>query len=112
MQLLVVSVRADEVDTVSGELWALGVGGIEERDGDRTDVVDLVLDGDPSLLAGAIGDRWPTRLVEVDPDAWVESWRPWARAVEVADGVSVRPPWVESLGTSLEVVIDPERAWG
>jgi ribosomal protein L11 methyltransferase len=50
--------------------------------------------------------------VEVDADMWVESWRPWARAVEVTEGVSVRPPWVEPVGTPLEVVIDPERAWG
>ena len=112
MQLLVVSVRADEVDTASGELWALGVGGIEERAGVEPGSVDLVLDGDASTLAAAVGDRWPTRLIEVDPDVWVEAWRPWARAVEVSDGVSVRPPWVESIGTPLEVVIDPERAWG
>jgi ribosomal protein L11 methyltransferase len=112
MQLLVVSTSIDEVDTVSGELWALGVGGIEERAGELPGTVDLVLDGDPETLAAAIGDRWPTRRVELDADAWVESWRPWARAVQVTDGLSVRPPWVASIGTGLEVVIDPERSWG
>jgi ribosomal protein L11 methyltransferase len=112
VRLLVVTVPRDEVELAAGELWALGIGGLEERDGPGPGVVDLVVDGDPTALAAAVGDRWPTRLVEVDPDAWVEGWRPWARAVLVADGVSVRPPWVASLGTELEVVIDPERAWG
>jgi ribosomal protein L11 methyltransferase len=112
VQLLVVTVPRAEVDLAAGELWALGIGGLEEREGPGPDAVDLVVDGDPDALALAIGGRWGTRREEVDPDEWVESWRPWAAAVLVADGVSVRPPWVESLGTELEVVIDPERAWG
>jgi ribosomal protein L11 methyltransferase len=112
VQLLVVTVPADELELASGELWSWDIGGIEERASDVAGCVDLVVDGDPDRLAEAIAGRWPTRRVDLDADAWVESWRPWARAVEVADGLSVRPPWVEPLGTDLEVVIDPERAWG
>jgi ribosomal protein L11 methyltransferase len=112
VQLLVVTVPVAEVELVSGELWSWDIGGIEERDSDVEGSVDLVVDGDPERLAEVIAGRWPTRRVELDPDAWVESWRPWARAVVVAEGLSVRPPWVEPLGTDLEVVIDPERAWG
>ncbi len=111
MELLVVTVPAAEVDLASGELWAAGVAGIEERD--RPDgAVDLMADGDPAALRDAIGDRWPCRIEELDVDVWVEAWKPWATAARVTERIAVRPPWVEPTGAELEVVIDPDRAWG
>lgn len=111
VELIALTVSEAEVDVVSGELWGFGVDGIEERPA-ADGLVDLVVSGDPDLLSLVIGDRWPHRRVEVDPDCWVDSWKPWATAVEVAEGVVVRPPWVVTTGEALEVVIDPERAWG
>lgn len=103
-------VASDQVELVSGELWAAGVAGIEERCGPDGQVELIVACGPEAVEE--IADRRPNRRIEADPDEWVHTWRPWARAVEVAPGVVVRPPWVAPSGAPLEVVIDPDRAWG
>lgn len=107
---LVITVEPPDVELVSGFAWFAGAEGIEERAvGSRIELVVAV--ADPADLLMDLAGRWVTHEVTLDPDEWVESWKPWARAV-VFDGLVVRPPWVEALGDGPEVVIDPGRAWG
>ncbi len=112
MELVAVVVPLEDVELASGELWSLGISGVEERPDDRDGFVRLITDADPGDVESLVAGRWATVVVAADPDAWVESWKPWAAPAEIAPGVVVRPPWVASSGADLEVVIDPERAWG
>ena len=113
---LVITVEPDDVELVSGLAWFAGCEGIEERlvNSPRPPVetVDLVVAiEDPTELLAHLDGRWPTRDVALDPDEWVESWKPWAQAVVLA-GLVVRPPWLDPIGVGPEIVIDPGRAWG
>lgn len=106
-----------EADEAAGLLWLAGASAIEQRTaGPRR--VELVA-GTPSwsepALVAAVADRWPTRVVEVEGEGWMDAWRPWARSVRVGRLV-VTPPWVEARadagGDDLVVTIDPGRAFG
>jgi len=106
---LVITVEPTDVELVSGLAWFSGAEGIEERAaGSSIELVVAV--AETGELLSELAGRWETHEVTLDPDEWVESWKPWARAVEF-DGLVVRPPWIEPSG-ELEVVIDPGRAWG
>jgi ribosomal protein L11 methyltransferase len=110
---IVVTVGPGDVDLVSGLAWLAGAHGVEER-GDSGGVDLVVALDDPTAFLHelrGVGDRWPRREVTLDADEWVESWKPWARAVEL-DGLTVRPPWLDAPGAGIDVVIDPGRAWG
>lgn len=121
---IVVGVPDDEVDVVSGLVWATGaadggapsVAGVEERvAGDRKAllVVSLPADAVAGVLA-ALGGRWPLEVTgPLDDRSWWDAWRPWARAAEVGR-VVVRPPWVDHdlPPGAVEVVVDPGRAFG
>lgn len=111
-----ITVEPDEVDLASGLMWTAGVAGIEERD---------LPDGRVRLIAGVepdrvddvadeLSERWPVERGELDPDAYLDAWRPYARATLLADEVVVQPPWIEPADRPGDVVIslDPGRAWG
>jgi len=45
-------------------------------------------------------------------DTWRDGWRAFFRPCRLSRRVGVRPPWEESAGTEVEVVIDPGLAFG
>jgi ribosomal protein L11 methyltransferase len=65
----------------------------------------------PALTAAA-GEA----LVEVStseiPDDWERRWRAYHRPVVIDERLAVRPPWEPPLGTGVELVVDPGRAFG
>ncbi len=105
-----------DADVAADALWHAGATAIEERE-TPTGVV-LVAGVAPGAevapLLEAVDDRWPAEAVAVDIDGALDAWRPFARALTVGDRLLVRPPWVPagSRGSAVDVVIDPERAFG
>ena len=112
--MLAVTVADDEVDLVSRLCWGAGIEGLEERPGDGGTTTLVVGTDRPDEVVALLGSRWPVRAVHEDQDVWVESWKPWARAVPVGDTVTIRPPWIarDERDGRIDLVIDPGRAWG
>ena len=94
-----------------------GCEGIEEQSnsGDGNELAGsvrlIVALADPTEFLERLGDRsW--EIIERDPDAWVESWKPWAEAVDLGS-VVLLPPWQEPPASRQSVLtIDPGRSWG
>ena len=96
MRAFVVTVGADEVDAASDALWQLGVRAIEERHGaaGRVELWTAVGEAPDALVRAdtSLGERWPTRIVEVD-DTAADTWRDFATPMWVDDGLVIVPAW-------------------
>jgi ribosomal protein L11 methyltransferase len=110
MQQFVVTVPAHEVELASDVLWGMGVVAVEER------VVDAAIElwtslGDGADVAPDGSFPWPWRFVEVDA-AVADTWRQFARPIEISPTLAVRPLWVpyERSGTVLH--IEPGATFG
>jgi ribosomal protein L11 methyltransferase len=117
MVRLAVRVARAQAELVLAELIELAPSGVEEVSvGDE--VVEYAVYGAPGELPAlpdlraAAGEA----LVEVRtsevPDDWEERWREFHRAVVVGERLTVRPPWEAPGTTSIDLVIDPGRAFG
>ena len=116
MESLEFVVEADEVEFACGLCWSLGVAGIEERDepdgrvrllvGVESDAADDAVD--------ELGTRWEVTRSEMNVEAYLDAWRPFARAVRVGERLVIQPPWVDPIARpgDLVVSVDPGRAWG
>jgi ribosomal protein L11 methyltransferase len=101
---------------VLAALLELAPEGFEQVDGDGW--VEFALYGAPGELpefpngpAEFAGVRVSVSGTEVADD-WAERWREFHRPVLVGKRVWVRPPWAEPRAGSLDLVIDPARAFG
>jgi len=119
MRAFVVTVGSDEVDLASDVLWQLGVRAIEERQEpggvDRVELWTAVGD-EPDAVARAVerlGDRWPTRVVEVVDDT-ADTWREFARPMWVDEGSVVVPAWQDHVVGDgvVAIFIEPGGAFG
>ena len=119
MRAFVVTVGSDEVELASDVLWQLGVRAIEERQHpgavDRVELWTAVGD-EPDAMAratGRLGDRWPTRVVDVIDDS-ADTWREFARPMWVDDGLVVVPAWQDHVFDDgvLAIAIEPGGAFG
>jgi ribosomal protein L11 methyltransferase len=117
---LLVEVRADEVDLVSGLLWQGGVTGIHELalgHGRVRLIAGLPAAAEAALVADLV-DRWTVDAFDADHDGWLDAWRPFARPVR-AGRVVIHPPWepppwpdLPTGPDDLVLAIDPGRAFG
>lgn len=108
---LVVSVSPARADLVSGELWALGTLGIEERH----------RHGEVQLLAGfaSVEEAHAARLTvggaveAISEDAGLDEWRAWAQPVS-AGTFWLAPTWIEAdtPPAKTRIDIDPGRSFG
>jgi ribosomal protein L11 methyltransferase len=113
---LAVRCAAEDADAVLGMLLELAPNGVEEeRSGDR---VEYAIYGSPGelpdlggLTAAVGGARVEVRSAAV-PDDWADRWADFHQPIVVADRLRVRPSWLASEGSAIEVVIDPGRAFG
>ena len=116
VHMLAVTVPHAEVELASGLCWGAGIAGLEERGGVAGNATLVVGTDDPDALVAALGSRWPIEPVVEDQDLWVDSWKPWARAIRIGRAMSIRPPWIGPADldsdASIDLVIDPGRAWG
>jgi ribosomal protein L11 methyltransferase len=112
-------VEAGDVDNLSGDLWAAGVAGIEERPGGGGEVrLALWVTSDRlACVRQVIGAR-EVGVEVVARDSGLDEWRQWASPWRV-DRVLVRPAWISSQGVledgpgpCIDVAIDPGRAFG
>ncbi len=119
MRAFVVTVPADEVDLASDLLWQLGVRAIEERSlagNDRLVELWTAVGDEPAAAERAttsLGERWPTRSIEVADDA-AETWRAFAAPMWVDDGLVVVPAWQRhEFGDGVVAIeIEPGGAFG
>ena len=113
MQQFVVTVPAHEVELASDVLWGLGVVAVEERVID--DAVELWTSlGDDADASDVDPDGrfpWPWRFVEVNA-AVADTWRQFARPIEISPSLVVRPMWVPFDGPGTVLHIEPGATFG
>ena len=119
LQRLTVSVAADVVDVLRGELWELAPHGWREHDpvGGEAAVDVWVPAGDPAAalrLADELERRGVLARVTSVPegDEWRDGLRRHHQPVEVGGRIRVRPPWTEPREGLVDIVIDPGMAFG
>jgi ribosomal protein L11 methyltransferase len=107
-----VTVDPADVDDVSGRLWLAGATAIgEESVGDR---VTLVAGYPDRAAAEQAASASGGEVVEVEPGAWLDAWRTFARSVR-AGRLVVHPAWTEAPPVEPEDIvleIDPGRVFG
>jgi ribosomal protein L11 methyltransferase len=101
---------------VLAALLELAPAGVEQVDGDGW--VEYALYGAPGELPAfpegeaEVGGVLVTVRGEAVAEDWAERWKEFHTAVEVSEGMRVRPPWIEAAGDGLDLVIDPGQAFG
>jgi ribosomal protein L11 methyltransferase len=114
---LAVRVHRRQAELVLAELLELAPGGVEEVE-IGTDVIEYAVYGAPGelpavpdLKAAAGGAYVDVSSTEIADD-WDQRWRSFHRPLQIADRLTVRPPWEAPAQTALDVVIDPGQAFG
>lgn len=113
---LAVRCRPQQADLVLAELAALAPNGFEEERGE--DYVEFAIYGAEGELPdlGQIEAATGEGLVAVDateiPDDWADRWQDFHQPLLIGDRVWVRPSWAEPRADTIDVVIDPGRAFG
>jgi ribosomal protein L11 methyltransferase len=117
MLRLALRVRRADAELVLAELIELAPGGVEEVDIDA-ETVEYAVYGSPGelpelpdLQAAAGAALVEVRTTEVADD-WADRWREFHKPLVLGDRLAVRPPWEPRQGTTLDLVIDPGRAFG
>jgi ribosomal protein L11 methyltransferase len=113
---LAVRCQPELAERVLAELVELAPGGVEEEQGDG--YVEYAIYGAPGELPplpdlrAMAGDG----LVEVSsrevPDDWADRWQDFHRPLLVAERLWVRPSWEEPRPGTIDLVVDPGRAFG
>lgn len=117
MQRWAIHVRRDAAEVALAQLLDFAPGGVEETDIDA-DTVEYAIYAapedlpSPEQLKGALGDSLIWLVGTEVADDWADRWREFHRPLVLGDRLSVRPPWEPPIGTNLEIVIDPARAFG
>jgi ribosomal protein L11 methyltransferase len=110
-------VRRDAAEPALARLLDFAPAGVEESDIDAATVEYAIYAAPEDLptkerLEAALGDALIALIVTEVADDWADRWREFHRPLVLGDRLSVRPPWEPPIGTQLEVVIDPARAFG
>jgi ribosomal protein L11 methyltransferase len=117
VQRWAIHVRRDAAEVALAQLLDFAPGGVEETDIDA-DTVEYAIYAapedlpSPEQLKGALGDSLIWLVGTEVADDWADRWREFHRPLVLGDRLSVRPPWEPPIGTNLEIVIDPARAFG
>lgn len=120
---LTVETDREAAEDLAAELFALGAGGVEVRDGEGTPmpgtprpppgravlVAWFVAEGDARGAQGAHGGE----VAEIADEDWSEGWKRDFRPIDVGR-VRVRPSWIDEPPPpgAVEVVLDPGMAFG
>jgi ribosomal protein L11 methyltransferase len=113
---LAVRCQPELAERVLAELVELAPGGVEEEDGDG--YVEYAIYGAPGELPPLPDLRAVAGngLVEVTsrevPDDWADRWQDFHRPLLVAERLWVRPSWEGPRNGTIDLVVDPGRAFG
>ncbi len=113
---LAVRCRPDAAEAVLAELSALVPEGIEEDSGPG--FVEYAIYGAPGELPAlpdleaVTGDALVEITTSEVPDDWADAWQEFHRPTLVAERLWLRPSWEEPRAGTVDVVIDPGRAFG
>jgi ribosomal protein L11 methyltransferase len=114
---LAVRVRREQAEVVLAELLELAPSGVEEVEV-GAGLIEYAVYGAPGELpalpdlTAAAGDALVEVHTEEIADDWERRWRGFHKPLVLGDRLAVRPPWEEPLGTAIDLVIDPGRAFG
>lgn len=116
MRVLQLTVDRTDADLAADRLWQAGARAVEEvaLAGGRVGLRSILAADDGVSLArlGALPSSWTVEWVEV-PDEPSESWRGFARPIEVDGGVILRPAWLPEVADGrIEIAIEPAGAFG
>ncbi|HEX5980992.1 MAG TPA: 50S ribosomal protein L11 methyltransferase [Thermoleophilaceae bacterium] len=106
----------ESAEQVLAALLELAPGGVEQVDGDG--FVEYAVYGAPGELpsfpSGSADVGGVLVQVSGEPvaDDWAERWKQFHEPVLVGDRVFVRPPWAAPRPGTLDIVVDPGRAFG
>jgi ribosomal protein L11 methyltransferase len=113
---LAVRCQPELAERVLAELVELAPGGVEEEEGDG--YVEYAIYGTPGELA-ALPDLQAIAadgLVEVTsrevPDDWADRWQDFHQPLLVAERLWVRPSWEGRRQGTIDLVVEPARAFG
>jgi ribosomal protein L11 methyltransferase len=101
---------------VLAALLELAPGGVEQVDGEGW--VEYALYGAPGELPAfpegeaEVGGVIVNVRGEAVAEDWAERWKEFHTAVDVSEGVRIRPPWIAAADSGLDLVIDPGQAFG
>jgi ribosomal protein L11 methyltransferase len=100
---------ATDRELLVGDLWCQPISGMEERD----DRLIVGFETESAARAAAAELDVPFSIVAVLDDGYLDEWRQFARPWTVGR-LFVRPSWVDAPvpPDSIEIVIDPQRAFG
>jgi ribosomal protein L11 methyltransferase len=113
---LAVRCTPEQAEVVLAELMVLAPNGVEEEQGPG--YVEYAIYGGEGELPelGEIEAAAGEGLVEVIstevPDDWADRWQDFHRPILVGDRLYLRPSWEEPREGTIDVVVDPGRAFG
>jgi ribosomal protein L11 methyltransferase len=113
---LAVRCQPEQAETVLAELTVLAPNGVEEDSGPG--YVEYAIYGGEGELPelGEIEVAAGDGLVEVVstevPDDWADRWQDFHKPLLVGDRLWLRPSWEEPRESTIDVVVDPGRAFG
>ena len=117
---VVITTGMDSVELAADALRSRGAAAVEERLGLDPNVVEVVaVLGEPGagleLVVESLALSWQVRVEVVDSRP-ADTWKDFARPVEIGDWLVLRPEWSPSSGDghrdAIEVVIDPGASFG
>jgi ribosomal protein L11 methyltransferase len=116
MRILTLSVPTADAELAADRLWVAGARAVEEQTQPRTVVLRTILaDTDDVSLErlGRLPDGWVAGFEDVD-DVPTETWREFAKPIEINDSLVIRPAWLPPLRTEgvQEVEIEPGGSFG
>ena len=113
---LAVRCRPDQAEIVLAELTVLAPNGVEEERG--PDYVEYAIYGGegelPELgeIEVAAGDGLVEVVATEVPDDWADRWQDFHKPLLVGERLWLRPSWEEPREGTIDVVVDPGRAFG
>jgi ribosomal protein L11 methyltransferase len=113
---LAVRCRPDQAEIVLAELTVLAPNGVEEEHG--PDYVEYAIYGGegelPELgeIEVAAGDGLVEVVATEVPDDWADRWQDFHKPLLVGERLWLRPSWEEPREGTIDVVVDPGRAFG
>jgi ribosomal protein L11 methyltransferase len=113
---LAVRCRPEQAEIVLAELTVLAPNGVEEERG--PDYVEYAIYGGegelPELgeIEVAAGDGLVEVVATEVPDDWADRWQDFHKPLLVGERLWLRPSWEEPREGTIDVVIDPGRAFG